>query len=641
MKPAILTSAKKKYRAAQVAYYNKKPTMTDQEFDGLEDFIRRADPEWPGLAKTGARVEDKKIEIDHERFMPSLRKNYPEDQPKWLARKQIRGVSKWVVMDKLDGTSLQPIYDKGKPVKLVTRGDGQRGGDISFFIPWLVKHKILPAKIPQKTRTHFRCEALMTKLAFESKWSRQAKGDKGFDNGRNLVNGLFNRKTEHPALKDVRIVVLGVYGQPMLKGLHQAQSWGFSVVPYSRSSDQDEIEPENLNRLLSTAREDGKYDMDGLVLADADWIFDYPENDKPKYQPMAFKVNDVSGAAEVKIEEVIWQKTRTGRWQPKIRIQPTMMDGAEVEFCTANNPEWMKLKGVGPGAVVQVLRSGGVIPKIVSVTKKAKMVLPPGPYTVKGAYWMIASAPGTDPMVKVRGIHHFAVTMGIENIALKSIIRLHDCGLLKSIQDYCVWPWRNKNDAVRERLLITKAGFGPKQAQIINRQICDSMMKTIKLKTLMVASGFFDGLGEKKLTQIEDFGIKLSQFIDERPTYIHKHLMVVPGFQNKTIAKVIDGYHKFGEWYAVVRNTLDIDGSIVKASVTTGPLSGMKISWTGYRDKAQEQLVTAAGGEVVSFSSKTDVLLYRAGGKQSSKVEKAGSKALRWDDLYNNGAWLK
>ncbi len=98
-----------KYLLAKEKYYNDQPIMSDEEFDALEDKIRAYDPDWVELKKTG--VKTKKTEVVLEHFMPSLNKVYPEKVEAWLAKWQ----GPKLVMDKLDGGSLQLTYKNGSP----------------------------------------------------------------------------------------------------------------------------------------------------------------------------------------------------------------------------------------------------------------------------------------------------------------------------------------------------------------------------------------------------------------------------------------------------------------------------------------------------------------------------------------------
>ena len=131
-----LDHLKKLYIKASKAYYNTDKTiMSDADFDNLEAKIRKAEPKWEQLAKTGIAVANKKTKAKLEKFMPSLNKIYPDKLPAWLEKHH--KIDKWVVMAKLDGSSIQLTYDNGQPSRLLTRGDGVVGGNISFLIPFI------------------------------------------------------------------------------------------------------------------------------------------------------------------------------------------------------------------------------------------------------------------------------------------------------------------------------------------------------------------------------------------------------------------------------------------------------------------------------------------------------------------------
>ena len=135
-----LQEAKELYIKAKDAYYNSgKPIITDAQFDKLENWIAKKDPTWPELHKTGILPTDiigKKTKVKLPFFMPSLNKFYPEEVDKlW---KKLPVVSEYVYMDKLDGCSVLLEYENGKPTKLTTRGNGEIGQDISFFIPYIL-----------------------------------------------------------------------------------------------------------------------------------------------------------------------------------------------------------------------------------------------------------------------------------------------------------------------------------------------------------------------------------------------------------------------------------------------------------------------------------------------------------------------
>jgi DNA ligase (NAD+) len=624
MKTEKLESLKQLYLEAKEAYYNTENTiMSDDEFDELEDIIKKYDPKWKELKKTGVSV--KKFEAPLYHPAPSLNKAYPEAIHKFINK--YSDVKEWVVMDKLDGTSLQLIYKQGRPYKLLTRGDGILGGDVSHLLNALIKAKKIPGHIPYKEIFVLRLEGVMAKSTFFQKWSKFILEDKGFENSRNMVNGIFNRKDSHVALKDIQLVVLGVYNRSLLVGLKQAENAGFEVINYKELRS---ISTEKLTSLLEQRKIQSEFEMDGLVIAPYDFHYMYKDAEKPK-EIIAFKFNNIEEAAEVKVEEVIWQKTRLKRWQPKIRITPTKMDGVMVQNVTAHNPTLMIEKGIGPGAIVKVLRSGGVIPKIVGVIKKAKFVPPPGQYLVKGRFFYMLEH---DETTEIRSIHHFMVSLGIELLAQKTIAKLYEELQFTSPKSY-IHLIQKKDSVIDDRL--QSAGLGPVQTVKIRKELKRVLCSSIKLKSLMVASGKFEnGMGEKRLTQLENHGISMYDLYHMDKDKMYNTINNLHGFKEKTTVALVEGIVAFRKWLRPLENLLEIDGKLpVKKIVKQGILTGYNISFTTYRDKQQEAKIEELVGKVISFSGKTDILLYKKGNKQSSKIDKAGDKAMTWEEFVS------
>lgn len=603
-----LEDKKKLYKKASKAYYNDSPIMTDAEFDKLEREIAKSDPEWSELKKTGVKVADKKTEVKLTKLMPSLRKVYPEGLDKWRAKQKVSAV---LAMHKLDGSALQLEYKAGKPVKLVTRGNGELGGDISFLIP----HLKLP-RIKDKSHLIFRCEAVIKNKTFHAAWSKKALGDKsGFDNPRNMVNGLLNRMKPHPGLKAIDIVVLGVYGQPMLSGLGWAVQQGLSVVPYSVVELDIDFEAR-----LARARKASLYDIDGLALVNPDQVFDYENADKPKWIT-AFKTNDDADAQDAVVKSVVWQDSRNSRLMPKIEIEPIKMKGVTVTYATAHNAKWMADRGIGPGAVVRLVRSGDVIPKIVGVAKKVKPAKPDVAYKVVGVHYVAIER---SREADVREVTHFFVTLGIEHLAAKTVGRLYDVGY-KTVEGVLS----------AEATDFEEAGIG----KAMTAKIFAEMERKLRtegctVRELMVASNCFGaGMGDRKLKAIEahykeEPRILAAIVAGKAEKSIREMLAEVPGFAGKTVDLFMEGRLAFREWVREIRPYYTPKLPAVVAAPVKGKLSGRKFSFTGYRDKEQEAWLAAQGGEVVSFGAKTQVLFYKDGGKASSKIDSARDKGI-------------
>jgi NAD-dependent DNA ligase len=610
-----LEARKRQYIKAKTAYYNKRPILTDAAFDRLEDLIRKMDPDWAELKVTGTAVADKKTEVSLQELMPSLNKAYPEAVGKWVAKNPS---DEYVVTDKLDGSSLQVVYNHGKLSQVVTRGNGILGGDITFLAPKLN----LPWVIKSKSLTVFRCEAVIKREVFDRRWATE------FDNPRNMVNGLLNRKTAHKALADVDIVVLGCYGLSVTAGLKLANMEGLHTVPLTGITKR-QASPEGLTDLLETRLSKSLYDMDGLVVAPTDFKLVYRSADKPK-GIVAFKVNADADAVQVTVESIIWQVSRTGRIIPKIRIADTIIGGVTVNHATAHNAKWMVDRKIGPGAVLKVVRSGGVIPKIVDVVKPTKKLsLPDVPYTQVGVHFEVAQdkADGkTKGKIKLEQLVKFLGTMGIEFLAAKTIAKLQPD--LPTPHSY-VKAWHEKWLAE----VLLDVGIGSAMTPKIVAEFDRVFGSTVSMRQLMVASQCFGvGIGDRRLRQLEEAGISMRWLSQADEDEVDAKVSKIAGWSDKTVTLLISGLPKWQKFHDSVAEMLTINGSLPqrkKPSVNAGPLKGQRVSFTGYRDKAHEAAVEAAGGEIVPFGSKTTILLIKVGGKASTKVDKAREKGIR------------
>jgi DNA ligase (NAD+) len=635
-KKMTLDEKKALYTKAMWSYHNeKRQIITDKEFDKLEDLIREIEPMWEKLGKTGVRTFDRKMEVALTEFMPSLNKHYPDAIQTGLNRID---PSLAIEMDKLDGTSLQLRYEERKPYSLTTRGDGTLGRDVSYFIPALIETGRIPAEIDRDGTVVLRLEGVMKKKTFAEKWSVEALGEKeGQDNARQLCNGVFLRKEPGPELADIDLKVLGVYGLTLIEGLSWADDNGFKVVHALGFQIPVDTAAEFLTAVLADRRAQGDYEIDGIVVTDSSFVLEYTSDDKPK-GIWAFKVNADDSAHEVVVQDIEYAKTRTGKISIVARIPPTRMDGVVVERVTVHNAAWMLERNIGIGSVIKVLRSGGVIPKIVDVLEPGEFKAPPWPYRQEGRFFVVDTPKndiGTtfivqDKDIAIAQIRFFVTTLGIELLAEKTIEKLYDVGLC-SASDYINLV--RSEPELRAKLL--SSGLGDGQAANIIAELSRVLLQPISLKTLMVASGCMEGgIGSRKLSSLEEYGISMDALLSMSCNEIDKTVMQIDGWSDKTVEALKTGVTRFVDWSAQVEGSITTFGYLPFKAMKAGALVGKKICFTGYRSQEQTDIIEAQGGEIAaSFSGSTDVLLYKFDGKKSTKVEKAGDRALTWEQF--------
>lgn len=628
----ILNEQKALYKRAVVAYYNKdRQIMSDHAFDELTRVISEADPDWIELEKTGTRVVDEKIEVELPVFAPSLNKRYGGHID--LHVKSTGNLQ--VVTDKLDGTSLILEVRKHIPYRLFTRGDGELGGDVSFFLPFLIEWGKIPKRLPVENLI-VRAEGVMSERVFEKKW---ATGDDKVANARSFANGRFNRKVINgkppKGLSDVDFVVLHAYNTQILDGLKRAKEWGFNTVHWV------EVDASTFDwaHHLASRRAVSKYKMDGLCASAPTYVVAPKANKKPKSH-VAFKVNDADKAYTTKVLAEHWTRTRLNRWSCRVEIEPVMIDGFLNTFATAHNPAWMMERGVGAGATIKILRAGDVIPKIEQVVKPAPMQGPPEAYEQRGRFFYGVTR---NRKADVRAIHFFMVTLGVKNLAYSTLNKLYDVGFVKA-SDY-IEIWRDRTGerrAITERARAIKnavkrfeaAGLGPVESRKKIESLIAVLSKPVRLSNLMIASGAFEtgGMGIDKLAQLEAQGLAmrdLVKMVDPETT-----LLGYRGFAQKTAMLIAEGVRQFKTWYRPIAGILTVDGSLPVKRTSSSSLSGLSFVFTGYRDAAQAQVLIDNGAQISkSFSGKTTALIYHPDGKASGKVEAAGARAMTFDQV--------
>ena len=179
--------------------------------------------------------------------MPSLDKRKPDTVDDWLKEKEIA----FLISDKVDGVSLGIVQEES--LKLYTRGDGSKGGDISF----MAKSLRIPENLPKGTKV--RAEVVMPTSNF-GKWA-----DK-FANPRNMVSGITNRNSLHKGLKDCKVLAYQIIGSKLTpsKQIEQLIEWGFET-PYVYKTKK--ISSKKLSTILEGRKIVADYAIDGLVIA--------------------------------------------------------------------------------------------------------------------------------------------------------------------------------------------------------------------------------------------------------------------------------------------------------------------------------------------------------------------------------------
>jgi DNA ligase (NAD+) len=399
--------------------------MTDEEFDVGVDQLRSLNPAHPFLKTVGAPVAAGD-EVALPVPLPSLDKlKLQAEIDKWLSRAP---ASHYHLSTKLDGCSALWFPATGK---LYTRGDGMAGRDISNFAPHF---QGLPTNA---TGIH----AVRGELIIRTDSPVIPAGKLA----RNIVAGILNRKphefdaTLFAAVRFVAYELISPNDKAPEDAYKLMRKAGFETARESKIPSADMTEA-RLSEIFSTAEEKCQYQLDGIVIApNTPRVATYkPEvRNGASQNPtdrMAWKTRLTARTATTTVTAVDWNVSHTGYMIPRVLFTPVQLSGATISAATGLHGRWIYENAVGPGARIEILRAGDVIPKIVAVHVPAEK----GPAMPAGGYeWIgdeatavhIRPASGTvDAEQACIQLTHALGELGAENVGPGLVAKLYAAG---------------------------------------------------------------------------------------------------------------------------------------------------------------------------------------------------------------------
>lgn len=355
--------------AARKAYYAGSPIMSDAEYDVLEQQLAGMEPTAPVLHTVGT---DEPGRIPHSRPMLSIENIYSvEELIAWAHQVTEKlGLKEWPTFAleyKWDGVSASLIYMGGKLVQATTRGNGMEGESI---LPQVLASPHVPCIVTELGRFEVRGELCIQQSTLDRLNEELAKAGKPlYMSARNLVAGTMKLQDfSEVGKREVCFIPWEVY-------LRGSASSDLAELQYKMSAHhRDSHVVHNVEELRATLEsmiqdlgKPSNIARDGIVLKLDDWNL----RDKmgvgskfAKYQ-VCFKMQNAK--TETVLKDVVWQVGRFGRLTPVGIVEPVTLAGARIERVTLNNLSWIESMGVKIGSRVVIMRSGDVIPKIVSV----------------------------------------------------------------------------------------------------------------------------------------------------------------------------------------------------------------------------------------------------------------------------------
>jgi len=570
---------------ANILYRNFQPIMTDNEYDILQDFITEKYPSNQEVHKIGAPVEKNKVTLPYE--MASMDKIKPDTTALSNWTKKYTGP--YVLSCKLDGVS--GLYTtEGKTAKLYTRGDGKVGQDVSHLIPHL--------RLPKSKGIVIRGEFIIPKTTFETKYKTK------FANPRNMVAGIVNHKTLNEAVNDMHFVAYEVI-KPVLKPSDQMSFLRLQNVDIVLNKTTSSLSNELLSETLVDWRQNYVYEIDGVIVTD-DKI--YPRKSGNPEHSFAFKMVLSDQIAEAKVVDVIWTPSKDGYLKPRVQIEPINLGGVRIEYATGFNGAFINDNKVGIGAIIELIRSGDVIPHIRKVTTQAEEAkMPSVSYKWNDTHVdiMLEDISG-DETVKEKVITGFFRGIGVEGLSSGNIARIIEAGfdsvpkiLRMTIPDFL------KVDGFKEKT-ATKLYNGIKQ-----------QLDSASIITIMSASNIFGrGFSGKKTELIMEAYPDILISTESAQEKVNK-IASIKGMAKKTAESFVQAIPNFIKFIHETNLTDKISQKEAKEAKeakettkdTSNPLFGKTIVMTGFRDAAIQQALKDVGAKLGSSVSKNTFLV--------------------------------
>jgi DNA ligase (NAD+) len=570
-------------KVANALYRSASPMMKDETYDTYIAELKSINPRHSYLMNVEPEViEDSKTTLLPKRML-STDKAYSFDEINKWVKKVIKAAEEIGIVKsdlqirvtpKLDGYA---AYDDGST--LYTRGDGYRGQDITRAFD-----KGLQVAVNGE-RGLGPGEIVIKKSYFDAVLSEK------FENSRNIQAAIIAEKKVDKAIQKAIDDGACVF-------------YPFQLIE-NKTGHYSEI-LEDFDRIVENMWKAVDFDIDGVILeATNEELKEHMGATRHHHKwQIAFKVNEES--AEVKVIKVVPQTSRTGRISPVAELEPTKLSGATISRVTVHHYNMVKTNKVGPGAIVQLVRSGLVIPKIEKVIKEGTPDIPEVcPSCQTHLIWesdhLICPNKTDCPAQTENTLVHFFKTLGNnDGFGPKVIEKLHGCGMKRIHEVY---------EGIEHK--FTGFGFGEKTAKNLVDQLVVSQKVEIEDWRFLAAFGVsrLAGGNCEKLLQhhsiVELFDISVENMIK------------VDGFAEQSAEAIVEGLQnvrdEFFKVYGLGFN-LAVTPKESEQLNNASPIAGKLIVFTGSMTQGargdmekQAKLLGAKVGK--SVSGKTDLLV--------------------------------
>jgi len=548
------------------------PEITDAEFDQLYDKLVAMESAqgWRDHDSPTFRVGGKAGKVTHPYTLYSLRKVYDINEVDTFMD---------VRLPKIDGTNLSLIYTNGRLSTALTRGNGERGEDVTHLIEGITN-------IPTRIDTHLD----------EVVINGECVTNKDVENFRNYVSGALGLKSAKEFAEREIIFI--------------AHDWLGADFGYKARMDIVK------NMGFFTVMEDDAwtYPMDGVVYRADSYAKCLRLGYTSKFPKFAVALKErETETAITTLQDVLWVVGRTGTVNPVAIIDPVILEDATISRVTLHNLGIIEEHNLGLGDMIQIERAGGVIPKFLRVIEHSKHGIKITKNHAETTIGMDTKLDGPRLMVADKGninsskvLEHFIKTLDIKGLGPASVKKM---GLTHPVDLFEDQNWN-----------LLGVNGTKVQAEI-------ERTKT-KPYDLVLASFGMSGVGKRASKLILS---KIPAFRNLRDI----ETTDIKGIGPSTIESVLSWLDENEEW--VLTLPLQLEQNVTVEEVVGTP--ARKICITGKMDMTRNQLgdiLEKLGFKVTNTITKDCYALITGGDTTSSKYKKANTLGISIIDYWSS-----
>lgn len=447
-------------------YVLNSPSISDYEFDMLLKELQQLEEEYPDMydatsptLRVGSDITKEFRQVQHKYPMLSLGNTYSKEEVAEFYDRVTRSLNEEFEICcelKFDGTSISLTYEDGKLVRAVTRGDGEKGDDVTANVKTIRTVPLVLAGEGWPREFEIRGEVLMPWNVFETLNEERARNEEPlFANPRNAASGTLKlQDSSVVAKRRLDAYLYFMLGEQLpaeghFENLQAAAQWGFKVSSTTcKCSTLNEVFA-FIDR-MDVERKNLPFATDGIVLKVNSLRQQKNLGCTAKSPRWAIAYKFQAEKALTRLNEVTYQVGRTGVVTPVANLDPVQLSGTVVKRASLHNADIIEKLDLHIGDMVYVEKGGEIIPKITGVDTDARFML-----GQKVNFIEKCPECGT-PLVRVDGeaahycpndtqcppqikgkIEHFVSrdAMNIDSIGPETVEMLFNYGLIKDIAD--------------------------------------------------------------------------------------------------------------------------------------------------------------------------------------------------------------